>query len=352
MFSNLSRFNNKKGPTFDYSLIRKKNKIVTCVDYYNDVILIGNSDGSLNLYNIITGKEIREFYNKTQGHNKLISSCQIFNDKFIISGGLDSKICIWDFKGSLIRILKEHKNQISKIILDKKTGVFLSSSYDLSIKIWNEYSINSLGTLNDIHKFPITNFNWVNSLCFSSDKNGNVAIWDINTQECINNYKLHKGEITNIIFHDDFLSNNKNYAITSGIDGLINVINLNNIKIIFSQYIHQGIISFLSTTKNNFLISTGVDKLIKVFDMQKNFIQIGEMRSTDKILIAHNIENILITGCIDGNLLCYNIDLMECIWGYCCVKKGGVKFCNIINEKNKIVTIGEDGESLILNFSN
>ena len=76
------------------------------------------------------------------------------------------------------------------------------------------------------------------------------------------------------------------------------------------------------------------------------------MKSTDKILKSDILGSILITGCQDGNLLCYNIDLMECIWGYCCVKKGGVKFCNIINEKNKIVTIGEDGESLILNFSN
>ncbi len=349
MFS-LSVFHNKKGSDFDIFLNKKNNKVIYCIDFYNDDLITGNSDGSLTLYNIKTGKEIREYNNKNKGNNKTITYCKIFNNK-IISGSFDGKIYIWDIKGSLIKILNEHKKQISKIIIDKQTGIFMSSSYDLTIRIWNDNLNYSIGKLIDIHKYPITNFNWFNSLCFSSDKNGIVAFWDINLQNCISNIKLHKGEVTNIIFYEDIISNNNNLVITSGYDGIINVINLNNLKIIYSKCIYNGNISFISITINNFLITTG-EKLIKVFDIQKNFIQIGEMKSTDQILKADILGSILITGCQDGNLLCYNIDLMECIWGYCCVKKGGIKFCNIIKEKNKIITIGENNQGLLLNFSN
>jgi WD40 repeat protein len=349
MFS-LSVFHNKKGPDFDIVLYKKNNKVINCIDFYNDDLITGNSDGTLTLYNIKTGKEIREYNNKNQGNNNSISYCKIFNNK-IISGCFDGKIYIWEIKGSLVKILNEHKKQISKIIIDKQNGIFMSSSYDLTIRIWNINSNYSIGKLIDIHKYPITNFNWINSFCFSSDKNGNIAFWDINTQNCFSNCKLHKGEITNIIFYEDIITKKNNLIITSGYDGFINVINLNNLKIIYSKCIYNGNISFISITINNFLITTG-EKLIKVFDIQKNFIQIGEMKSTDKILKSDILGSILITGCQDGNLLCYNIDLMECIWGYCCVKKGGVKFCNIIKEKNKIITIGENNEGLILNFSN
>ena len=120
MFS-LSVFHNKKGPDFDIVLYKKNNKVINCIDFYNDDLITGNSDGTLTLYNIKTGKEIREYNNKNTGNNKSITYCKIFNNK-IISGSLDGKIYIWEIKGSLIKILNEHKKQISKIIIDIQTG--------------------------------------------------------------------------------------------------------------------------------------------------------------------------------------------------------------------------------------
>ena len=57
---------------------------------------------------------------------------------------MDSNICLWDASGVRYQTFTEHTGSISKIVADKKSGVYLSCSYDSSIRVWNESASSSL----------------------------------------------------------------------------------------------------------------------------------------------------------------------------------------------------------------
>ena len=147
---------------------------------------------------------------------------------------------------------------------DKSSGVFLSSSYDSSVRIWNETSPGPLACLSGVHKGPVTEINWQSSLCVSAGKDGLCALWDINNEKCISKNKWHSSQVSNIKFHSD---TNNNLIITTGVsDGILNVVDMRNMKQIFHEPIHKMAINFVGTTENNLLITGSADKTLKVFE--------------------------------------------------------------------------------------
>jgi WD40 repeat protein len=65
-----------------------------------------------------------------------------------------------------------------------------------------------MAVLCGVHKGPITEFEWSNSLVASAGKDGLLALWDINTQKCISKQNAHAGQVGKILFHSDGMDNN------------------------------------------------------------------------------------------------------------------------------------------------
>lgn len=40
------------------------------------------------------------------------------------------------------------------------------------------------------------------------------------------------------------------------------------------------------------------------------------MQTTDAVFCGESIENLIIAGCGDGNILAFDIDSAECLYGY------------------------------------
>ena len=157
------------------------------------------------------------------------------------------------------------------------------------------------------------------------------------------------GQISNIKLHSD--NNATNLIITTGInDGIINVIDMKSNKKVFSKQLHRAAINYVGTNDSNLLITGSADKTIKIFDMLNGFAQIGELKSADAVFCGDVYGNILAVGCGDGNLLAYNLDTMECLYGFGCEEKGGVKIVKFVPEKKRILTGGDSGKGLELVF--
>ena len=202
--------------------------------------------------------------------------------------------------------------------------------------------------MSGVHKGPVTEMNWQSSLCVSAGKDGLCALWDLNSEKCVSKQKWHMGQVSNIKFHSD---GKNNLIITTGVtDGILNVIDMREMKPIFHEPIHKRAINFVGTTHNNLLITGAVDNILKVFDMNKGFKVVGELKSTDAVFCGDICGNVWAAGCGDGNLLAYNLDTMEWAWGYGCEKKGGIKFVKFVPEKMKILTGGDSGQGLELLF--
>ena len=348
MTGGISGYASEQGPKCDIPLTPEHGGPILCMDNNNDIVVTGSSDHGLRVYNLSDGKQTKELFNKKYGHHEWVTSCQILQSRRIVSGGMDSLICVWEPTGVKCKTYTAHSGSISKIVADKKSGVFLSSSYDSSIRVWNEFNNGPLSCLSGIHKGPVTEMNWQSSLCVSAGKDGLCALWDLNSEKCVNKQKWHLGQVSNIKFHSD---GKNNLIITTGVtDGILNVVDMRDMKPIFHEPIHKRAINFVGTTQNNLLITGAADNTLKVFDMTKGFKVIGELKSTDAVFCGDICGNVCLAGCGDGNLLCYNLDTMECAWGYGCEKKGGIKFVKFVPEKMKILTGGDSGQGLELLF--
>ncbi len=113
---------------------------------------------------------------------------------------------------------------------------------------------------------------------------------------------------------------------------------------------HSGAINFLETNYSNMLVTGSADKNIKLYDIKNNFKLIGTMKATDAVFCGDIYESFIAVGCGDGNLLAYNLDTLECLYGYGCDTKGGIKCLKIIPNKGKIITAGDSGQGLQLLF--
>ena len=346
--SGIEGFASEQGPKVDIPLTPEHGGPILCMDNNLEVVVTGSSDHGLRVYNLSDGKQTKELFNKKFGHHEWVTTVQILGSRRIVSGGMDSLICLWESSGVRCKNLTAHTGSISKIVADKNTGVFLSSSYDSSIRIWNESNPDPLACLSGVHKGPVTEMNWQSSLCVSAGKDGLCALWDINGEKCISKNRWHSSQVSNIKFHSDVKNN---LIITTGVsDGILNVVDMRDMKQIFHEPIHKMAINFVGTTESNLLITGSADKTLKVFDMNKGFKVINELKSTDAVFCGDICGNVVAAGCGDGNLLCYNLNTMECAWGYGCEKKGGIKFVKFVPEKMKILTAGDSGQGLELLF--
>jgi hypothetical protein len=114
---------------------------------------------------------------------------------------MDAYLCLWDAKGVRCDFLLGHEYQnnslfelyrgsISKVMVDEY-NIGISASYDTTMMIWfliikhrlinrDLDSKNTATRLSGVHKEPVLDFDWHNSLVVSGDKNGYVALWVMN----------------------------------------------------------------------------------------------------------------------------------------------------------------------------
>lgn len=349
MISSIGKeFCDQNGPKCDIPLTPEHGGAILCMDNNDSVVITGSVDHGLRVYNLSDGKQTKELFSKRYGHHEWVTCVQILGSKRVVSGGMDSLVCLWDASGVKCKTFTDHSGSISKIVADKSSGVFLTASYDSSVRVWNENSGGSLACLSGVHKGPVTEMNWMSSLCLSAGKDGLVALWDLNAEKCIDKKKWHNSQVSNIIFHQDMKNN---LIITTGVsDGILNVVDMRDMKNVFREPTHKAAINFVGTTETGLLVTGAADNTLKVRDMTQGFKEIGVLKSTDAVFCGDIYGSCVAAGCGDGNLLCYNLNTMECAWGYGCEKAGGIKCVKFVPNKSKILTAGDSGQGMELLF--
>ncbi|NXB36889.1 NEDD1 protein, partial [Eulacestoma nigropectus] len=141
------------------------------------------------------------------------------SSSYIVSGGLDNTVNIWDLKSRKIyRSLKDHKDEVTCVAYNWNDGYIVSGSLSGEI-ILHSVTTNlsstpfGYGSRQPIRHLKYSSFK--KSLLGTVSDSGNVTLWDVNSQNPYHNFEnTHKAPASEICFSPV----NKLLLVTVGLD--------------------------------------------------------------------------------------------------------------------------------------
>lgn len=193
------------GPASDIQLTPQHDRAILSMDLsvQGDRVVTASADHGLRLYNVESGEQIRQLFNQEYGHHDWVTTCAFLEDGRILSGGNDTRLCLWDAEEAKCVELTGHNGNISKVQVEGE--VALTAGYDAQLLLWNlsEGLTECANGLLGGHRDAVMDFAWSNSLAVSGDRAGILAFWDVNRSEPVRVAKGHGSAVGKVCFYSD-----------------------------------------------------------------------------------------------------------------------------------------------------
>jgi predicted NACHT family NTPase/disulfide oxidoreductase YuzD len=164
-------------------------------------LVSGSGDGTIELWNVETGKEIRTL----KGHDSPVSILNFSPDgKTLVSGSGDNTIKLWNVEtGKEIRTLQRHDNDVWSVSFSPD-GKTLVSSGDGTIKLWNVETGELIRTLKGHDDFVTSvNFSSDGKTLVSGSRDGTIKLWNVETGQEIRTLQGHDSVVEDVNFSPD-----------------------------------------------------------------------------------------------------------------------------------------------------
>jgi len=209
-----------------YNLEAKNPSIEAMAISADNFLITGGIDGKLQIFNLQNG----QWKQGIRGHRSAVKSLAIApNQRTFVSGATDGTIAIWHLNrnGRQSGIMgRVHKSSVLSLAISGDSKTLVSGSSDYKIKVWNLLD----GSLK--HQFE-TEGSWVNAVDISHNgeivdrvsSNGAIAVWNLNElNENEPKYMLerHQNGVRSLA-----ISSDGNTLVSGGEDGRIITWNLN-----------------------------------------------------------------------------------------------------------------------------
>ena len=108
-----------------------------CMSVLGNEAVIGSSDHALYGIDIRKGVKSRTLYTKQCGHTEWVTCVTHLKDGRVLSGGMDSKLCLWNKAGNRCVDLKAHSGSVSAVKADEGGVHAISAGYDGLVCVWD-----------------------------------------------------------------------------------------------------------------------------------------------------------------------------------------------------------------------
>jgi len=241
-------------------------------------ILSSSDDGTVKLWDIASGREIRTFLGHTEGVNSVAFSS---DGKQVLSGSDDTTVKLWDVaSGREIRTFEEYSRiyfvafspdgkQVlygydSSTVFSPDGKQALSGLYDGTVKLWDAASGQEIRTFEG-HEWE------VNSVAFSPDgkqvlsgsEDGTIKLWDVSNGREIRSFSGgHTSYVNSVAFSPD-----GKQALSGSIDETIKLWDMASGREIktFSGHTHW-VNSVAFSPDGKLVLSSSYDGTVKLWD--------------------------------------------------------------------------------------
>jgi len=332
--------------------------------------VVGSSDHALYTFDFSTGKRLRTLYSKRFGHQEWVTCVSYSFDGRVVSGGMDSKLCVW--MGNRCDDLRGHTGSVSVLECGgtaKSADLVISGSYDRSIRVWSlkdKECVQKLGGSKRAHQGAVLALDWsCGGQLLSGARDGTTALWDLNSLSPtpIRTFSAPKsGHVTSVATFEksagamrlsghqdgcvrlwDARDRSAKAAMTapahrteSGKAGAVGSIVCSNAR---SELEHIG---------GNVVVTAGADGCIAVLDPRSSFkpcIRLAHHR--DFIYSMRCIGPLVVSGGGDGNVLVHDLTNGKLLYGIA-ANQHAVR-C-ISATPRYLITAGDDGSALSFEF--
>lgn len=225
-------------------------------------IISGGSDAIVHVW------DLNEKKNKCElsGHTKSVISLAVGkSNEIVVSGGEDGKVKIWNFiQKILMANFDAHSQKVKGLVFSKNSKYIISGGWDENVKIW-KFKKKSL--------FMTINFkpDYVNSICHTCcyqvivAHSNMISIHNIITKKLERRFKAHELRVNSL-----FLSRSGNYLVSSGQDKSIKLWDTNKFTVINKLDLKAEVSSISLSNCENSVIIGSEDKTLKRWKIQTN----------------------------------------------------------------------------------
>ena len=253
----------------------------------NKFIISGGEDKTVRIWNLQDRRQV----DYLQGHKAKISSVIVSGDsKYIATGSWDLTIIIWKFQEKTQKVVfRGHKQFISSLVFTNDNETVVSGSWDFTIRVWSIQQRQQIAILQEIRGITclaISNDN--KSIVFGADDL--LKIWNFHDKTESSLLKRHYFPINSVA-----ISSDNKYIIYGSHDTTVGIWNLKDMK---KEDVFKGhsdcVNKVIVTSDNSYIISGSSDKTVIIWSLKdKSKVVLSGHTDWVKALAITSDNNIL-----------------------------------------------------------
>ncbi|KAF0695987.1 Aste57867_13200 [Aphanomyces stellatus] len=333
---------------------------LTCMSLSPDgsEVVVGSCDHALygiSLRKATKGKGgVRTLYSKTCGHGEWVTAVAHLPDGRVVSGGMDSKLCLWD-AANRCEDLTGHSGSIS-LVQTYADNWIVSASYDKTYRLWDGAS-GKRKTSRERHVLKghdaaILDFSIFGARLVGGDRSGNVLFFDLTQSTVEKKIKgAHAGHCTAVLGS----CHAPERAFSGGQDGILRLWDIRTKGAVLELACHSGAhgtgaVSFIKDTASmeHVVVTGGADAKVQVIDVRAPAAPRATfVDHTTFVYSLHLHHDLCLSGSGSGMLLVHDLRTDALCYGLG-ANQAAVRA--IATTESQLVAAGDDGGVLVYAF--